>query len=86
MKLDRSADIDEAAIGDRTADPADLVLQLGLAKAEALLPGLKAEAGNGSLGAALLLTGDQGVYESMIHSFTYLLQCIWVQRYTNSVC
>ena len=63
MELDRSADIDEAAIGDRTADPADLVLQLGLAKAEALLPGLKAEAENGSLGTTLLLTGDQGMYE-----------------------
>lgn len=63
VKLDRSADIDEAAIGDRTADPADLVLQVGLAKAEALLPGLKAEAENESLGATLLLTGDQGIYE-----------------------
>lgn len=58
----RSADIDEAAIGDRTADPADLVLQLGLAKAEALVPGLKAEAKTGSLDTTLLLTGDQGVH------------------------
>eukprot|EP00904_Undaria_pinnatifida_P012191 jgi/Undpi1/8101/HiC_scaffold_24.g10573.m1 len=59
--ITRSADIDEAAIGDRTADPADLVLQLGLAKAEALVPGLKAEAKTGSLDTTLLLTGDQVV-------------------------
>ncbi|CAM9945647.1 unnamed protein product [Scytosiphon promiscuus] len=57
----RSADIDEASIGDRTANPADLVLQLGLAKAEALLPTLRAEAECGTLGATLLLTGDQVV-------------------------
>ena len=56
----RSADIDEASIGDRTADPADLVLQLGLAKAEALLPALKTEAESGALSTTLLLTGDQG--------------------------
>ncbi|CAM9806041.1 unnamed protein product [Ectocarpus sp. 6 AP-2014] len=57
----RSADINEAAIGDRTADPADLVLQLGLAKAEALLPALKAEADRGELSTSWLLTGDQVV-------------------------
>ncbi|CAM9289849.1 unnamed protein product [Hapterophycus canaliculatus] len=50
-----------ASIGDRSADPADLVLQLGLAKADALLPALRAEAERGTLGASLLLTGDQVV-------------------------
>eukprot|EP00752_Nemacystus_decipiens_P011866 g10524.t1 len=57
----RSADIDEASIGDRTADPADLVLQLGQAKAEALLPALRTEAERGALCTTLLLTGDQVV-------------------------
>lgn len=37
------------------------MLQLGIAKAEALLPGLKAEAARGILGATMLLTGDQVV-------------------------
>lgn len=58
----RSADIDESAIGDRTSDPADLVLKLGLAKAEALLPSLKSEAERGMMGTTLLLTGDQGTH------------------------
>lgn len=37
-------------------------MQLGLAKAAALLPALKAEAERGELGATLLLTGDQGQF------------------------
>ncbi|CAN0043066.1 unnamed protein product [Pylaiella littoralis] len=57
----RTADIDEASIGDRTADPADLVLELGLAKAQALLPTLRAEFERGVLNTTLLLTGDQVV-------------------------
>lgn len=58
--MTRTADIDEASIGDRTADPADLVLELGLAKAQALLPTLRAEFERGVLNTTLLLTGDQG--------------------------
>lgn len=58
----RSANIDERAIGDRaTWDPSDLVLRLGVAKAEALLPSLRAEAERGELTTTMLLTGDQGV-------------------------
>ena len=67
----RSADIDERAIGDRTRDPSDLVLRLGVAKAEALLPVLRAEAERGELeGATMLLTGDQGLGGSK-----YLVLC-----------
>ncbi|CAM9651566.1 unnamed protein product [Phaeothamnion confervicola] len=39
----RTADIDERAVGDRESDPFALVLALGLAKADALLPRLQAE-------------------------------------------
>ncbi|CAM9175705.1 unnamed protein product [Discosporangium mesarthrocarpum] len=60
--LIRTADIDEKAIGDRAADPRDLVLELGLAKAAALLPTLRLQAEKDELdGARLLLTGDQVV-------------------------
>ncbi|CAM9906285.1 unnamed protein product [Chrysoparadoxa australica] len=52
----RSADIDERSIGDRLSEPSALVLELGLAKADALLPQLKAEGAS-----CLLLTGDQVV-------------------------
>ncbi|CAM9276612.1 unnamed protein product, partial [Sphacelaria rigidula] len=57
----RTADIDEAAIGDRTSDPRELVLELGAAKAKALLPVLEAEAKLGTLGSKYLLTADQVV-------------------------
>lgn len=56
----RVTDINEAAIGDRDSDPSELVLQLGCAKATALLPRLRIEATEGTVGSRLLLTGDQG--------------------------
>eukprot|EP00611_Tribonema_gayanum_P002801 TRINITY_DN1211_c0_g1_i1.p1 TRINITY_DN1211_c0_g1~~TRINITY_DN1211_c0_g1_i1.p1 ORF type:complete len:182 (+),score=69.70 TRINITY_DN1211_c0_g1_i1:983-1528(+) len=55
----RTADIDEKAIGDRASDPAQLVLEIGTAKADALLPSLADAAARH--GARLLLTGDQVV-------------------------
>ncbi|CAM9233482.1 unnamed protein product [Choristocarpus tenellus] len=62
LPIVRTADIDEGAIGDRTEDPSELVLELGLAKAAALLPSLRAEFEEDKLdGASLLLTGDQVV-------------------------
>lgn len=61
-ELVRVADVDEAAIGDRSSRPEDLVLQLGRSKADALLPGLQVEAREGALQSNLLLTGDQGKF------------------------
>jgi len=52
-----TADIDEKAIGDRAGDVRELVLEIGKAKAAALLPRL-AEAG-GEPAGTVLLTGDQ---------------------------
>lgn len=73
----RAADVDEAAIGDRTSDPSALVLELGLAKAEALLPALKAELEQGTLGATYLLTADQGI--------TLWTTCLPVRSSSSSV-
>ena len=54
-----TADIDEQALGDRTADPAELVKLLAQAKADAICHRLKSEQGAGLHG--LLLTCDQVV-------------------------
>jgi septum formation protein len=55
----RTANIDEKAIGDRASDPAELVLLIGTAKADALVPQLQSTSSRE--GATLLLTGDQVV-------------------------
>jgi septum formation protein len=62
----RTADIDEKAIGDRASDPQELVLLIGTAKADALVPQLQSAASRE--GATLLLTGDQVV----VHDGTVL--------------